>query len=160
MLLVIRSVVDRPCSRTCTCNRTRLKQLKLFILYSRALRSEGSIRKRGCPVYVEWEGVVGRRARANLLHKAVPLPRAAHKIALGGAAQPLSANVSAIAFAAPAQLKRRLGGPRAPAAPGAPPAEPAPSTSGAAAAPAPEDAAPTNGAVRRRAPDTLPMEVT
>ncbi|KAF9410029.1 hypothetical protein HW555_010780, partial [Spodoptera exigua] len=116
--------------------------------------------KRGCPVYVEWEGVVGRRARANLLHKAVPLPRAAHKIALGGAAQPLSANVSAIAFAAPAQLKRRLGGPRAPAAPGAPPAEPAPSTSGAAAAPAPEDAAPTNGAVRRRAPDTLPMEVT
>ncbi|KAH9633724.1 hypothetical protein HF086_008746 [Spodoptera exigua] len=104
--------------------------------------------------------VAPRALVANLLHKAVPLPRAAHKIALGGAAQPLSANVSAIAFAAPAQLKRRLGGPRAPAAPGAPPAEPAPSTSGAAAAPAPEDAAPTNGAVRRRAPDTLPMEVT
>lgn len=104
--------------------------------------------------------VAPRALVANLLHKAVPLPRAAHKIALGGAAQPLSANVSAIAFAAPAQLKRRLGPPRAPAAPGAPPAEPAPSTSGAAAAPAPEETAPTNGAVRRRAPDTLPMEVT
>ncbi|XP_022816840.1 uncharacterized protein LOC111349822 [Spodoptera litura] len=52
--------------------------------------------------------VAPRALVANLLHKAVPLPRAAHKIALGGAAQPLSANVSAIAFAAPAQLKRRL----------------------------------------------------
>ncbi|CAH1643005.1 unnamed protein product [Spodoptera littoralis] len=104
--------------------------------------------------------VAPRALVANLLHKAVPLPRAAHKIALGGAAQPLSANVSAIAFAAPAQLKRRLGAPRAPAAPGAPPAEPAPSTSGAAAAPAAEDAAPTNGSVRRRAGDTVPMEVT
>ncbi|KAF9791429.1 hypothetical protein SFRURICE_012960 [Spodoptera frugiperda] len=56
--------------------------------------------------------VAPRALVANLLHKAVPLPRAAHKIALGGAAQPLSANVSAIAFAAPAQLKRRpFGGP-------------------------------------------------
>ncbi|XP_034838529.1 uncharacterized protein E(Pc) isoform X2 [Maniola hyperantus] len=103
---------------------------------------------------------------ANLLQKNVQLP-AGQKIAISGSAQALSANVQAIAFTT-AQLRARQG--RLVAQPRPAPsseiveASTAPTTSSNAANMSADgatdgDDAATNG-VRRRATDTLPMEVT
>ncbi|XP_014364054.2 uncharacterized protein LOC106715297 [Papilio machaon] len=118
---------------------------------------------------------------ANLLHKNVQLPKGGQKIAISGPGG-LTGNVQAIAFST-AQLKARqarlIAQPRPPPVAEIVEATTAPAASssgmasglsgslpGALSGEAPlegggeaEDAA-TNGAVRRRAGDTLPMEVT